>query len=77
MKYTQKTPKVNPQQLTKNGKRALEPKKKSPKQPTEEPNQTQEKIHKPERIPTTNQSTQPYNMQAFPLLRLKENGVSP
>jgi hypothetical protein len=71
-KYTQETLKANPQQLTENGKRTPEPKKESPKQPTKEPNETREKTHRPERIPTTHQSIQPYNMRAFPLLRLEE-----
>jgi hypothetical protein len=76
-KYTQETPKANLQQLTENGKRIPKPKKESPKQPTKEPNQTREKTHRPERILATHQSTQPYNMQAFPLLRLEEIEASP
>jgi len=71
-KYTQEALKANLQRLTENGKRTLEPKKESPKQPTIEPNQTREKTHRPDSIPTTHQSTQPYNMRAFPLLRLEE-----
>jgi hypothetical protein len=52
-KYTQEISKANPQQLIENRKRTPEPKKESPKQPTKEPNQTREKTHRPERIPTT------------------------
>jgi hypothetical protein len=64
-KYTQETPKANPQQLIENEKRTQELKKESPKQPTKEPNQAREKTHKPERIPQPTKAHNPTTCGPF------------